>query len=936
MKRLFISIVAVLVTFIVSDAQTYLVNSHKPVKSSHYKAYPYNGPSSEKVSMSGGLDWYGGFTIGHGVGPYVPGFAEFDLGGKYETMMFVAGHETTSTGAGGSGISLDPAIVVIYCDGVKVRDGLIYPYGIPKRISLDVRGVNKVEFKLVQGYADIAFGEITLWKAGETPRETGNLITSKPKKIELTKDLMPYFQNYVIRTVGDRVESVNINGQTFEHGLKADMKMAIIGENPGWAYFNLRKQYSKLSFIAGPVDGDTHGSGWMTVKADGKIIWEWEMKHDDVAQQVTLDVAGCEILSFHTEHISGNLYGGFAKIMVYPEGEAVETVGMADAAVDPRLKALPDVCKLMSNVKPYSIGSQVDKQIYDGTSDYITFSMGGTKFSEGFVLYEKASFLDDNLISYVVFDLGHEFDYLSFTAGYLGKSWAMTNDILRVYADDRLVLETEMIATAPNKHFTIPLYKCRKLRFENQGSGRLSVGAFGVADLVLYRGEPVANNLFVHPRPECPYDIDLIDLGKPYIHYVSTKEDTKDEICYDGSTMKKYWLIGDRRVNEGFLLQTSTHFSFDFGPLSEGSDNAAAGVAGAVAAGVSFVPIGASVGGAVVGSTLIGAAALMALAAGGEAVENSCAAFNTYGEYNSVTFTVACYKPFTTGNESDYTETLWIGINGEVAAELTVYETMEPQTITIPIEGCEQLMFWLCNTGGTSGQYVFYDIKLTKDRLPLNIPKKARLSNAVVTNTVWEAPDEFPVEWVRPSSSNDRTIDDYMMNVSNTHNAIVRLLKHAKPEYEINTYFLETEAGQVCKAVRLMWAGSGQKNEMNIINEHKYAAQELDDLMEIRDDLKSLGVEKVNAALALPNLGFGAVSYGKVLKQANAIVDECKKLVNQMITDKKAELAFLDRLVGTAVDIDGKTSTEKTIFCPLFPGDEVPEGDLMMVEVFND
>lgn len=57
-----------------------------------------------------------------------------------------------------------------------------------------------------------------------------------------------------------------------------------------------------------------------------------------------------------------------------------------------------------------------------------------------------------------------------------------------------------------------------------------------------------------------------------------------------------------------------------------------------------FVPVGVAAGGAVVGSTLMGVAGLMMLAAGGEAVENSCAAFNTYGEYNRVTFTVECLR----------------------------------------------------------------------------------------------------------------------------------------------------------------------------------------------------------------------------------------------------------------------------------------------------
>ena len=88
-----------------------------------------------------------------------------------------------------------------------------------------------------------------------------------------------------------------------------------------------------------------------------------------------------------------------------------------------------------------------------------------------FILYEKADFWNDNIVSYAVFDLGNQFDYVSFTAGYVGKSWTMTNDVIRVYADDRLILEAPMMATYPNQDFILPIGKCRKLRFENGGSG---------------------------------------------------------------------------------------------------------------------------------------------------------------------------------------------------------------------------------------------------------------------------------------------------------------------------------------------------------------------------------------------------------------------------------------------------------------------------------
>ena len=160
----------------------------------------------------------------------------------------------------------------------------------------------------------------------------------------------------------------------------------------------------------------------------------------------------------------------------------------------------------------------------------------------------------------------------------------------------------------------------------------MNVGAFGVADIVVYRGKPVDNTLFVHPKPLCPDEIDLIDLCKPYLHYVSTK---KSDILHDGTTQRKYFEMSDgKRINKGFLLQTSTHFSLDHGVLAGKEGAGATAAIGATAVGASFVASGAAVGGALVGSTLAGVAPLLVLAAGGEADENSCIAFNTYGEYN--------------------------------------------------------------------------------------------------------------------------------------------------------------------------------------------------------------------------------------------------------------------------------------------------------------
>ena len=215
------------------------------------------------------------------------------------------------------------------------------------------------------------------------------------------------------------------------------MNMALAGNSQAQTHFNLRGQYETFSFIAGPVNSKdaSNGVGWITIKGDGKILYEYEIKQDDIAKRVTLDVTGVHQLSVFSEQVSMSLYGAIVDAWVYPAGEAPEAEAESTASeVDPHLKELPDVCKLISNIPPYSSRSDVDKQIYTGESDYITFSMGGTKFSEGFILFEKANFWDENVVSYAAFDLGNEFDYVSFTVGYVGKSWVMNNDKLMVYA----------------------------------------------------------------------------------------------------------------------------------------------------------------------------------------------------------------------------------------------------------------------------------------------------------------------------------------------------------------------------------------------------------------------------------------------------------------------------------------------------------------------
>ena len=949
MKRLLFLIAFLLCSVSYAQTPVYLTKAYKPVDSYRYTAY-------SSLEIQGGDVWNNCFTLG--VINNYHGHATFNIGGKYETISFILGAVKNHGG-------YDPNIVQIHADGKRIFDHVLRDGDLEQHFTLNISGVDKLEFSLVKPEVEPAFCEVALWTKGQTPHDLRGKHDPEVKSRMLFRDIAPYRINYSSgNTKGDsgrhtlvgpdkKTKSIKIGNKEYDYGLWLGMSMQLIGGWESETDFNIRGQYETLRFVVGPLatdNGNDTSTGWVSVLGDGKILYEYEINEESIAQQVTLDVKGVHKLAFTSEQASGSLDGAIVDAWVYPKGEAPEVDSGAGVAVtadapDPRLKELPDVCKLISNIPPYSLRSQVEYQLYEGVSDYVTFSMGGTKFNEGFILYNLASFLDDDVRSHALFDLGNEFDYVSFTVGYVSKSWVMGNDVLRVYADEELIFEVPLHSTYPNQKYIIPINKCRKLKFESSGQSTMDAAAFGVADLVVYRGEPVENDLFVHPVPECPDEIDLIDLGAPYIHYVSS---SREGAFVDGTSMRNYFTRYDgSRIYKGFVLQTSTHFSLDFGALS-GSDAVGAGAIGSAAVGASFVATGAAVGGATVGATLAPIAPLLLLAAGGEAVENSCAAFNTYGQYNSVTFTVECLRkegdtqllgPDTMQPDiSERKERLLIGSNLNVVAELDVFEGMQPQTVTVPIEGCEQLMFWLSNTNGTSAAYVFHDIKLSKTKCELKVPEDMRPALKVVTEPVWTNLT-VPEGWKHPGDTDVDVIDDFIEDFEDLYDEVQEALVKRAPKYSVYTYYLETEVGQICKAVKLFTKGENVASGSDgwripyTLNEYSY---DLDALKSLKEDVTDLLIQLPTANLGLVELGLGAISFRKVMKVTNKILLELRKVIDDMYRCARENEAFLVTLLNSAIDIDGRVSTERTIFAPLLPGEVPPAGETAKVRNFSE
>ncbi|MBR1681835.1 MAG: NPCBM/NEW2 domain-containing protein [Bacteroidaceae bacterium] len=726
-----------LLTTLAAQAQTYLTDAFKPTEERGYRAYPTKGDGVMEIAI---YKYKGGFTLSSGRGGLIssntPGYAVFDIPAGYEKISFVVGPDSPNSAS-----DEHNCIFTLKADGKRIVDKVIWNHDAPQEVVADIKGARQLRFDIPKGETNLALGSVKLWKAGQPYKPSGDPLRSIPSngRVQLVGQLWPHFIRHSgwVHPITKRTdvkgirkeESFSINRVEYKTGLQFTADQALAGNNEAWAYFWLQKKYDKVSFIIGPGDNQASAAtGWLTVKADGKIIYEKRLTQQDLAEQVVLDVAGVNKISFHSIDEDSRILGGIrfacVNIFAYPPSytAALPTAGVINASKG-RLSKLPDVCKLVSNIKPYSVQGMAsfENSVFDGESDYITFSMGGEQFSEGFILTSGKTLFDDNISAYYKYDLAGEFDYMTFTVGALTKRRTQCDDDIRIYCDGKVVLDTVIHVTWPNQRFTIPLNKCRTLTFAKPGNMQQRDSYFGIGDVVLYRGEVVENDLFQHPKPECPPEADLIDLCKaPYYHYVGrylsvlTNFDFND--CFqNGGSQRRYFQMHDgTKIYKGVMLETNIPpalenitpmgavfmFLTGVGSSVSGSDvSAHTGTTGGVS--------GPLTGG------------LLSLFSGG-GKQSSAAAFNPYGEYDECTFTVACKQPYVDPGTDLFGDGKAPPVRLDVFAdqvkvgEFMVSNEMKPTTYTVPIRKCHQLMFWLECGDVRSGQYVLYDMKVRK------------------------------------------------------------------------------------------------------------------------------------------------------------------------------------------------------------------------------
>lgn len=732
-------------TALTAYAQTYLIEALKPTEENRIKIISSKVGLNDFDAQRIAHIYHVNTTLvirgaAHGlIGSDDHGYVTYNLKGEYSKLTFWLG---PTSRAGGTTAK---TLLTITADGKRIFDQPVFNYDPPRFVTLDVTGVDEIKFKVLVGEIDLALAYAQLWKEGANIVQPKLPVNYPQGRLKLVEQLIPYYTSGQIQTIQPKdkapdsleeypnvEEKISMCRHEFTSGLQFTSDQKLIGNPSYYSYFWLGKRYEKLSFIVGPRDNQSSNtSAWLVIYGDKKkILYEEIVRQTDLPRQVVVDVKGQESVCFSCELRSSDFLGsitfGAVDIYAYPAGDSsVPQEGLANINKE-QVAKLKSPASLMTNILPYSVRgvAKAKNTLFTGESSYITFSMGGEKFSEGLILASGATFFDDNIDAYATFDLAGEFDYISFYAGMLTNRRVLEDDRLRIYADDKLIFDTVIHCTEPNKYFEVPVNKCHTLRFAKPGNKKQKQCFIGVGDIALYRGKPVKNDLFYHEYPDFPEEADLIDLcQRPYFHYVGrylsslTNFDFND--CFKpGGTKRDCFNMKDgSQICKGVMLEANVPLAFEDITITDAAIMFLVGAGSALSQSDMSAYTGTTAGGGLTGDLAI--LRLMNPKNNGQA---SVVAFNPYGEYQSCTFSIAnkaeywdeVDKLVNLGERKDHPFRLNVIADQRLVKQIELTNRMEPQTFTVPINNCRSLVFWLEPEDTRSGQFVLYDMIVSK------------------------------------------------------------------------------------------------------------------------------------------------------------------------------------------------------------------------------
>ncbi len=492
-------------------------------------------------------------------------YLDYDIGGQYQSISFFYGMDSSMRWQ----IDFSVAFQVVNAETKEVIwEDLLRAGDVPKFATVDISGVQKLRLECynTDTWGTFCMGDITLWEGESQAKDRSYPIITETTVLEGD---YPFYHGISTVTMDDwcndyknfgvyETNPLSIKGQAFTHAALLTFNDDLV--------MNLRGQFRQVSFTLGIADKAHQVNsyvddfkGYLSIYADGVcVLDEFICTVDTPVQTIVLDVNYAWQLRF----VLRSDQEGYA-----PEFVLAELTGGSDVTGSGDTGSNAWVVPLIRTHYPHVIsGGDMGAyaKVYDSSSRYHGFYMGGEKFIEGVALIPVWNLWDNKATpAYVVSDLEGKYKYITFTLGHIDAG-AYKPALLEIYLDGAeepsytfAVGDTDM-----PKEYTIDVNYCRSIKFLCGGNAENNLPAIGIANLVCYPEEVVDNEIFQPYYADYPDTCELTDYFTPfgYASYGIDKIYYNDGIYADG---KYFELYDGSQYKKGLLFCTCTEMNWD-------------------------------------------------------------------------------------------------------------------------------------------------------------------------------------------------------------------------------------------------------------------------------------------------------------------------------------------------------------------------------------
>ncbi|CCX56492.1 unknown [Bacteroides sp. CAG:1060] len=284
-----------------------------------------------------------------------------------------------------------------------------------------------------------------------------------------------------------------------------------------------------------------------------------------------------------------------------------------------------------------------------------------------------------------------------------------------------------------------------------------------------------------------------------------------------------------------------------------------------------------------------------------------------------------------------------------LVGEFWLDNKMEPLTVTVPIFKCHQLMFWMECGDKRSGQYVFYDLKLSKAPCDIAIPTEYSSGNyddshngdsestTEVNNnsktTKKGKKAKQRVTWEVKNYSGDSAVDGYLKDITEIWG---KTSKYVEGDYEmpkISETWVQAKDGSVYKCLSFV---NSRRQRLSISSMIETLEKRINEGKNIQSSisLARLGVASATLGVATLFSIDKTIYFGKKVKEGPKALTQCEDDISACISLAKAQIDAFNAYRSAAIEVDGKTSSDTVLILRPEKDDNVPN-TFERLEYFN-